>query len=201
MKTNFKNLLLITAIVAVVLVASCKTKEKVNTPTLPDKEAVKVTLPCTGKDYQSDENFFRASSQGKSMDPTEAQNKAILNANSIITNDIKSMLKSVMKIYANSKTIQDKEKFESNYERYVVNVAEEYLVGTKDLCNDAYVKKNADGTSTYTYYIAREMPVNSVYKGASSNFKTSEELKLQYDEQEFKKIFDDQIKEYEKKKE
>ncbi|MBO4232627.1 MAG: hypothetical protein J5862_05270, partial [Bacteroidales bacterium] len=75
-----KLTLILVGIVSVSLfMASCKSQEKA-APIGQVTGDVEIALPFTGREYQSDDKFFRAKDNGKSMDMPTAKKMAMLNA-------------------------------------------------------------------------------------------------------------------------
>ena len=58
--------------------------------------AQEIQIPFTEKKYKSDENYFRASSYGKSPDMAMAQSMALTNTKKVLAGLIESKVQSVM---------------------------------------------------------------------------------------------------------
>ena len=112
MKTT--NLLLIPA-VALLTVVGCKSKK---TTVQKETGAVEITVPFSGKEFRSDENYFRAKQIGKSPDLATAKKIAFQNAKSEMASNINSTVKKVTDQYTNQRTVGNAQEFENKFEEY-----------------------------------------------------------------------------------
>lgn len=191
-----KKTLSIAALVfmACLLCTSCKTSQQ-NAGKLYGQveESTEIILPFSGKEYKSDSNYFRAVNQGKSPDMATAKKIAMANAITEIGTRIQNTVKAVTNQYTNQRNVADAVNFEKKFEemaRIVVNQVTQNIDVIGEKCF-----KGSDGQ--YTYWIVLETEKDQVIKQMSSSVSNNAELKLDFDEYMFTKIFDEEMKKFE----
>ena len=107
---NLTNLSFILVIAAAVVIDGCKSKEK-----LPTGET-EVVVPCSGPEYFTTKDAFRANSIGESMDQVTSKKKALTNARNELAQAINTTVKTVTDNYVNSRTMNNKEDLEQKFE-------------------------------------------------------------------------------------
>lgn len=191
-----KKTLSIAALVfmACLLCTSCKTSQK-PTGQSYDKaeESVEINLPFSGKEYQSNGKYFRAVNQGKSPDMATAKKIAMANAITEIGTRMQNTVKAVTSQYTNQRNVADAVNFEKKFEdlsRIVVNQITQNVDVIGEKCF-----KGSDGQ--YTYWIVLETEKDQVIKKMTSAVSNNAELKLDFDEYMYSKIFDEEMKKFE----
>jgi len=188
-----KITLILAGIISIALLAtSCKTREKAE-PVSKVTGDVEVAIPFTGKEYRSDDNYFRGTNNGKSMDMSTAKKMAMLNAQRDIAQAVQVLLKSVSDQYTNQKQISDVQEFEQKFNDYTRTVAQQTMNDVRVM--DEKVFKGSDGK--FTYYVALEMPKDAVAKAMADKLSKDAKTQLDFDEYQFKKIFDEEMKKFE----
>ncbi len=186
------TLILIGIISVSLFVTSCKSKEKAATVSQATGD-VEIALPFSGKEYQSDDKCFRATNSGKSMDMSTAKKMAMLNAQRDIAQSVQTLLKSVSDQYTNQKQVGEVQEFEQKFNDYTRTVAQETLNDVRILNEKVF--KGSDGK--FTYYVALEMPKDAVQKAMAEKLSKDAKTQLDFDEYQFKKIFDEEMKKFE----
>jgi len=184
MKT--KQLLLIPAIAALML-AGCKAKK---TSVQKETGAVEITVPFSGKEYRSDNEFFRAKQVGKSPDLAAAKKIAFQNAKGEMAGNINSTIKRVTDQYTNQRTVGNTQEFENKFEELAREVVNLEMSNVKEMGEKIF--KEADGS--YTYWIAIEADKKTVFDKLDARISNDAKLKLDYDKQKFQQIFDAEMK-------
>ena len=77
---------------------------------------LEISAPFSEKKYKSNKNFFRVTSSGSSKDLETAKKKAIMNAKSELSGNIRSTVKAVTDQYTNSTTVENNEQFENKFD-------------------------------------------------------------------------------------
>lgn len=184
MKT--KQLLLIPAI-AVLSFTACKSKKKT---VQKETGAVEITVPFSGNEYRTDENYFRAKQLGKSPDLAAAKKIAFQNAKAEMAGNINSTIKRVTDQYTNQRTVGNTQEFENKFEELAREVVNLELSNVREKGEKIF--KETDGS--YTYWIALEADKKSVFEKLDSKISNDAKLKLDYDKQKFQQIFDAEMK-------
>lgn len=184
MKT--KQLLLIPAI-AVLSFTACKSKKKT---VQKETGAVEITVPFSGNEYRTDENYFRAKQLGKSPDLAAAKKIAFQNAKAEMAGNINSTIKRVTDQYTNQRTVGNTQEFENKFEELAREVVNLELSNVREKGEKIF--KETDGS--YTYWIALEADKKSVFEKLDSKISNDAKLKLDYDKQKFQQIFDAEMR-------
>jgi|WetSurSiteA1Bulk_404760.scaffolds.fasta_scaffold00300_3 hypothetical protein len=181
--------LLITIIIFSLLFAckSIKDISKVN-----DSTAIEV--PFTGKEYQSDKDYFRAKQSGKSPDLSTAKKIALQNAKSELAGSINILIKVVTDQYTNQRTISDKQEFANKFEEDARSVVVQEINDVKIIGEKVF--KEPD--NAYTYWIAIETPKENIQNKLDKTISSDEKLQLDFDKQQFMKIFNEEMEKFDK---
>ena len=175
------------------LCISCKTTKNTGKPYDKAEEVTEIALPFSGKEYNSDSKYFRAKNQGKSPDMATAKKIAMTNAITEIGTRIQNTVKAVTDQYTNQRNVGDAVNFEKKFQekaRIVVNQITQNIDPIGEKCY-----KGADGQ--YTYWVVLETEKDQVIKKISSAVSADAELKLDFDDYMFTKIFDEEMKKFE----
>lgn len=170
----------IAAIAVMPLFFSCGTPKSVT------NDLKEVSVPMSSKEYRSDADHFRATGIGESPDLVAAKKIATLNARTEIASSIQSTIKSVSEQYMNQVTVADKQDFAAKFEETSRQVVNQVLEGVR--VKEEKVFQAKDGK--YQYYINLEMPKENVVSNAVSAVSKDQKLALNFDKEQFQKIFD-----------
>lgn len=162
----------------------CKGKEK-----LPKGET-EVNIPCSGPDYFTNKNFFRANSLGESSDLVVSKKKAMDNARAELAASIQSTVKTVTDNYVNSREFNNKEDLEERFEQLNRTIVDQTLSGIKMIC-EKQVQTNGD--KGYRTYVAIELSASDIVQKYNENLSKDERLKIDYDYEKFKETFDKEM--------
>ena len=177
-----KIVLILVATFGILIVTnSCKAPKNVEKAT----GATEVSLPLSGKEYQSDKDNFRAKQSGKSPDLATAKKIALQNAKSELAGNIQSVVKRVTDQYTNQRTVGNKQDFENKFEELAREVVNQTLSDVKIIGEKVY--KETD--NTYTYWVAIEDSKSAVLAGIDKKISKDDKLQLDYDKKKFEDIF------------
>ncbi|MGM0375836.1 MAG: hypothetical protein ACQEQ0_03600 [Bacteroidota bacterium] len=158
------------------------------------------SIPCSGSDYATDEEYFRANESGESPRMSMAKRQAILNAKATLAGNIESQIKTVSQQYTNQRSFeseQSKVEFEEQFEEMTRNVVDQQLNDVKIICEKALQgKDNGD----YQYFVAVEMPKEALMDNIDNEISKKERLQLEYDKQKFQEIYDEEMKNIEEER-
>lgn len=150
--------------------------------------AQEIQIPFTEKKYKSDENYFRASSYGKSPDMTMAQSSALTNTKKVLAGLIETKVQSVIQIY----TLQT----ESNTDVDFARETSELIKNTiNQVLNDIHImdEKAIRNGNVIEYYMVLEVPKKKVEEKMEFAI-TKEGFQLEKDK--FEQIFDEEMSKY-----
>jgi hypothetical protein len=175
--------------IALVTIASCRSKK---IPLAKQTGAIEITVPFSGKDYQSDEDFFRAKQSGKSPDLAAAKKIALQNAKSELASNIQSVIKKVTDQYTNQHTVGKDQDFENKFEELSREVTDQSIANVS--IKDEKIFQETDGG--YTYWIAVEADKKTVFQQLDNKISNDAKLKVDYDKAKFQQTFDDEMKKF-----
>lgn len=183
-----KKSILTTATLAVALLAvtsSCRSKKSISQVS-GSKE---ISLPFEEDKYKSDKSTFRAKSMGKSPDLATAKKIARLNAQSEMASNIESVIKGVAEQYTNQRGLVGKTDFEQKFEENVRLVTNQSLTDVREIGGKVFQEE--DGS--FTYWVSIEMSKDAVEAKLAKRLNEDEKLKLDFDQHQFKKTFDEEM--------
>jgi hypothetical protein len=184
-------IIVLVCLIPTILFTNCKSQK-----TFTEKGAVEVVVPFTDKAYRSDKDTFRASQSGLSPDLSSAKKIALLNAKAELASNIQSVVKAVTENYTNQRTVGDKQVFENAFEENARVIVNQMLSDVR--IKDEKAFKGKDGK--YTYYIAVEMSKESIESAFADKISKDSKLQLDFDRHQFRKIFDEEMEQFEKER-
>jgi predicted transcriptional regulator len=186
MKSYYKitSAMMLGAIALTVLISGCKSKEKA--ASTKDQGETLIEVYCSGPEYQSNNEFFRANQVGESVDQATAKKKAMSNARADMASAIQTTVKGVIDNYVNSRELNNVEDAEERFESLTREVIDQKLTGVKTICE----KTTKTSTGNYKTYIALELAGDELMNAMNARLSQDDKLKIDYDYEQFKKTFD-----------
>lgn len=188
-----KKILTYSAIVVAALsftVTGCKNKK-----TTPKKEGeVLLVQHCSGPDFFSTKNHFRATAIGESIDQMTARKKALSNAKGKLAGDINTTMKVVGDNYVKSSEYNNKEEVLERFEENSRTVVNQSLTGLKTICEK--FTKTTEGK--FKCYLAIELSGEDIVSKYNERLSKDEYLKVDYNYEKFKETFDKEMEKFEK---
>ena len=169
--------------------SGCKGKKE----SAPPEGEVEVKVFCSGPEFFSDENYFRANAIGESLDQMTSKKKALSNAKAELASSINTLIKGTIDNYVNSRELNNKEEVAERFESLTREVINQRLSGVRTICEKQ--TKTADGK--YKTYIAIELSGDELASQLNERLSKDERLKIDYDYEKFKKTFDEEMKKLE----
>ncbi|NCC73565.1 MAG: hypothetical protein EOM06_09215 [Sphingobacteriia bacterium] len=192
MKKNYLYslaIMLLAAFIAVPLLNSCKSSKK--SAAMPAGEE-KIEVYCSGPEYFSNGEYFRANDVGESTNQSMAKRKAMSNARlgmaAAIETTVKAVIDNYFNSYTSNKTIEDKERYEG-LSREVIN---QKLNGIRTICEE--YTKTAEGN--YKCYVAIELAGDEIATGMANRISEDDKLKIDFQYENFKKTFEKEMEEF-----
>lgn len=199
MKKKTLSLLSLLAIVSFGLILSlggCKSKKDIAATQTPPANADEklIEVYCSGPEYQSDDNFFRANNLGESADQATSKKKALSNAKADLAGFIETTLKATFDSYVKDSEMNNVSAVLEKYEGLSREVVNQKLNGVKVICEKQTVTKN----NTYKTYIALELPANQIANGMNERLSGDTQLFIDYNYEKFKETFMKEMEDYNK---
>ena len=181
----------ILAFLSLAVLTGCKKNKDIKAP---DGEVL-ISEYCSGEEYFTNNEFFRANGLGESMDQATAKKKALSNARADLASAINTTIKGTIDNYVNSREMNNKEEVEERFEGLTREVINQELKGTKTICQKA-VKVTANGN--YKYYVALELSGQDLLAKMNERLGSDERLKIDYDYEKFKDTFNEEMEKLKK---
>jgi predicted transcriptional regulator len=196
MKSYYKitSAMMLGAIALTVLIGGCKSKEKA--ASTKDQGETLIEVYCSGPEYQSNNEYFRANQVGESVDQATAKKKAMSNARADLASAIQTTVKGVIDNYVNSRELNNVEEAEERFESLTREVIDQKLTGVKTICE----KTTKTSTGNYKTYIALELAGDELMNAMNARLSQDDKLKIDYDYEQFKKTFDAEMEKLAKEK-
>ena len=192
-----KNYLLAISFLVFITFFGCKgTKDisKVN-------EMTEIEIPLSGKDYQTNKDYFRAKQVGESPDLATSKKIAMQNAKTEMAGNIQALIKRVTDQYTNQRSIGDKKEFENKFEELARKVVNQTLTDVKVIGEKLFKKEGGN----YQYWIAveasKETILNGIDNGIDNGISKDAKLQLDFDKYQFEKIFNEEMNKFEEERE
>jgi len=166
--------------------SSCKKNKEVQAP----EGEVLINTYCSGPEYFSNDEFFRANGLGESMDQATARKKAFSNARADLASAVNTTIKGTIDNYVNSREFNNVEEVEERFEGLTREVINQELKGTKTICDKAV---RVTETGNYKYYVAIELSGQDLLSSMNERLGSDERLKIDYDYEKFKETFNEEM--------
>jgi hypothetical protein len=181
---KFTSLVMLAALAFVIVTSGCKSKEKATT--VKDQGETLIEVYCSGPEFQSNNEYFRANQVGESLDQATAKKKAMSNTRADLASAIQTTVKGVIDNYVNSRELNNVEDAEERFESLTREVVDQKLTGVKTICE----KTTKTSTGNYKTYIALELAGDELMNAMNARLSQDDKLKIDYDYEQFKKTFD-----------
>ena len=181
MKTN--RVLLHTLIsVLVIGLFSCKSSKDAGTAVSEGMQ--EITVPLSGKEFQSNKEFFRAKSVGKSPDLATAKKIALNNAKVEIAGLISGKIKSVTDNYTNQRSVSNAQDFENKFENISREVVSQQLTDITVIGEKVF----KDKAGNVEYYVAIEISKENILNGITNKVSQNQKIQIDYDKKKFEEV-------------
>jgi hypothetical protein len=184
MNYRISQIVMLAALAIVFIISGCKSKEKA--ASAKDQGETLIEVYCSGPEFQSNNEYFRANQLGESMDQATAKKKAMSNTRAELAAAIQTTVKGVVDNYLNSRELNKDEDLEKKYESLTREVIDQKLTGVKTICEKT--TKTSEGK--YKTYIALELAGDELMNAMNARLSQDDKLKIDYDYEQFKKTFD-----------
>jgi hypothetical protein len=174
------------AIASIALLTSCGGSK----PAVAQNVEIDIDVPCSGPEFQTNKEYFRASAMGLSTDMSTAKKKANITARSEIAGAISSRLKVVTDNYASSYQVGEQEEAKSRFQELARSVVDQQLEGVRVICEKTR-KDTASGN--YKVYMSIELSGKEIMEAMTTRIKNDEKLRIDFEYEKFKKVFEEEM--------
>lgn len=194
MKKSITKIAVIALTIAMtgVVFQGCKSKKEAPTPS----DEVEVVMYCSGPEFQTNNEYFRASQVGESLDQAVSKKKALSNAKADLAGFIETVLKATFDNYVNSRELNNVEEVEERYEGLSREVVNQKLSGIRTICE----KQTKTTEGKYKTYIAIELAGDEIMSAMNQRLPSDAKLKIDYDYEKFKETFNQEMEKMEEQK-
>ena len=169
------------------LTVACKSKKA--TPIEKQTGATEITVPFSGKEFQTDKETFRARSSGNSPDMITAKKIGLQNAKSEMAGMIQTTMKKVTEQYTNQRQVGSTQEFNNKFEELAREVTNQTLVDVAVIGEKIFKETN----NTYTYWVAIEANKKSILEGVEKAIGQNAKIAQDYDKKKFEEIFNTEM--------
>jgi hypothetical protein len=188
MKTRHFTLIALVAVITLFGTACGKKKKKAAEAPKPKGEVL-INEYCTGDQYMSTKDAFRATATGESMDRETAKKKARSNANAELAKTINTTMKIVGDNYVNSTEFNNKEEVTETFQEMARTVVDQELRGAVEICEK--LTQREDGV--FVSYVAIELSGQKIADAYSAGLSQNEKIKADYNYEKFKETFEKEM--------
>ena len=191
MKKNSVRMFLVMVLAAIIIVPtmqSCKSKKEAQAP----DEEVLIQTYCSGPEYFTDKDYFRANSIGESTDQVMSKKKALSNAKAELAGSVGTMVKTVSDNYLMSHEANNVEDIRERFEELTRQVVKQELSGIKTICE----KQTKTKQGTYKTYIAIELAGDEITNAMKDRLSGDTKLQIDFQYEKFKDEMEKEMEDY-----
>ena len=189
MKNRVSKLLSAALLLSVMASLTVACKSKKGTPIQKQTGATEISVPFSGKDFETNKEIFRARSSGNSIDMVTAKKIALQNAKSEMAGMIQTTMKKVTEQYTNQRQIGSEQEFTNKFEELAREVTNQSLTDVAVIGEKIFKETN----NTYTYWVAIEANKKTVLEGVEKAIGQNQKLAQDYDKKKFEEIFNSEM--------
>lgn len=173
-------------LISAVTLSQCKSKKDV--VQAPPGET-RVEVLCSGPQFFSDRDFFRANSVAESQNQANSKRMALSNARAELAAQIEVTVKSVIDNYVQDVSVGNRSEFTQRYEGLSREVINQRLSGTRVICEE--LTRTHEGL--YKTYIAVELSGEELLNAMNQRISNDERLRVDYNYEKFKDTFNQEM--------
>ena len=151
---------------------------------------VEVNVPCSGVEFQTDKEYFRASAMGLSTNMNIAKQKAMTEARAGLAASISAKVKTVTDNYSSSYQMGENDDSKNRYQSLTRTVVDQELSGTRVICEKT-MRDTSNGN--YKVYVALELAGDEIMNAMANRIKDDDKLRVDFEYEKFKKVFEEEM--------
>lgn len=190
-----KKLIFSLLIVAAATSISCSSSKKATQAPAPAPVPSGMTeevIPLSGPQYRSDAEFYRAVQNGLSAERSMAQKIAMQNCRQELASAVQADVQLVIENYAKSQDTGMTNEHKNQYQELAYSVINQRMADVQVVDEKLYREANGQ----YRYYVCLQIPKKSIAEAIEeklANLANDAKLNLEFDREQFKKIFQDHM--------
>lgn len=150
---------------------------------------VEVNVPCSGVEFQTDKEYFRANAMGLSTNMNIAKQKAMTEARASLAAAINAKVRTVTDNYTSSYQQGETDESKNRFQSLTRTVVDQELSGTRVICE----KTMKDPKGNYKVYVALELAGNEIMEAMANRVKNDDKLRIDFEYEKFKKVFEEEM--------
>lgn len=188
-----KNIFQVSAALACVALvfAGCK-GEKETTSTPDSRGEVRIVEYCSGSDYLTNGEFFRASATGTSPQREIAKKIARQNAESTLARAVEATVEIVAENQATQLGFNTTEEATSKFNELSRTIVNKKLTGAITICQELTMTDD----KKYIAYLAIELSGQNMADAYVESLKQEERIRAEYNYDQFKETFEEVMSNY-----
>jgi len=193
-KMSAMTIMVVTSMAILLVIGGCKSKEKA--VKVSDMGESRIEVYCSGPEYYSNSEYFRASSIGESADQATAKKKALSNAKADLAGYIETTLKATIDNYVKDMEMNNTGEVLERYEGVSREVINQRLSGIRVICEE----QTKTATNTYKTYIAIELAGDEIASAMNQRLSGDDKLLIDYNYEKYKETFDKEMENVKKER-
>lgn len=179
------GVILSVALFSVLSISCASSKKSVNKMSI----GTEIEVPLSGKDYQSNSEYWRYTTEGVSPEMSVAKEIAIQAAREQLAATVQSNVKMVIDRYAKNFNIGDNADLSQMYERQAVTAVQQTLLGSEIIGEKMFRLDNG----VYKCFVCMQLSKKNVKERIISNIEEEEKLRTEFNREKFRDIFDKEM--------
>lgn len=148
-----------------------------------------IEMPLTGKEYQTNSEYWRYTTEGTSPEISVAKEIAMQDARVQLAAIVESNVKMVIDGYAENYNISGKTDLANVYEREAVTAVKQTISGTEIVGEKLFRTKDGN----YKYFICLQLSKKNIMNQIMENYINDEKIKTEFNRENFRKFFEEEI--------
>lgn len=154
-----------------------------------DQGAVEIVEFCTGSDYSTNEDYFRAAATGTSPNRETAKKKSRAEAEAKLARAIQVTVKVVTENHVNDTQYGNKIEATGVFNEINQSIVEQKLSGAVTICE----KLTQDPNGYFVSYIAIELSGDKIAQAYNERLSKDERIMAEFNYENFKKTFEEEM--------
>ena len=180
---NFNTLAIAIAASAMMLVG-CKGSKQL---TPAEQGEVEIIEYCTGPEYNTDKDYFRATATGTSLSRETAKKMSRSNAEDKLARSVEATIEIVTDNYVNSTKFNNKEEVTETFNNLARTIVDQELRGAIIKCEK--LTQKPDGS--FVSYIAIELSGDQIAQAYNERLSQDERIMAEFNYENFKQTFEE----------
>ena len=177
---------ILSVLLSSLMVVSCGSSKQTTNKTSIGTE---IEIPLSGIEYQSNSEYWRYTTEGVSPQMSVAKEIAVQAAREQLAATVQSNVDMVVDRYAKNFNIGDEAELTQVYERQAITAVSQTLSGSEVIGEKMFRLENGN----YRCFVCMQLSKQKVVDQIIPNIENEEKIKTEFDREEFRKIFENEI--------